>query len=563
MKQYTIGKKAAVIVVHQLCMVLMVTGVYATGYAFRHEAHGNIDIYTLISLAGLVGSFVSLAYMANVAGRKSEDDYTIYYLPIDRIYSDLLLVVFTLLMVFMGKVISGVKNQHFDYASLIMTAGTFTFLFDLAFIIFYQSIVRKIKGNILCTHSLLYKGYELLKRVIEKKDIHTQKTKEIMRIQEALEAISEGALDTTLNVNEFHGQQKKVAEAVNHIRQGLMSSVNESLKNEKLKADLITNVSHDIKTPLTSIVNYVDLLKRENLENENAKYYIHVLEEKSQRLKQLTEDLVETSKITSGNVKLNMQKLDLVELLYQTGGEFNERFESRNLTIVTKIPSEQIFIYADGRQLYRSIENLYTNAAKYALENTRVYVELEKADKKAVFTIKNVSKNELDIVSNGNVDLTERFVRGERSRTTEGSGLGLSIAKNLTHLMGGKFEIKVDGDLFIATIAILYFKSTQYFRIIWRKLQIKFDKLTSHDITFVGIIQTARASGLEKFPMPYVLTNCHNSLCAVGGTINEDDHMFGLTCAKKYGGVYVPPHQAVIHQFARDACRRRKDDPWL
>lgn len=452
MKQYTIGKKAAVIVVHQLCMVLMVTGVYATGYAFRHEAHGNIDIYTLISLAGMVGSFVSLAYMANVAGRKSEDDYTIYYLPIDRVYSDVMLVIFTLLMVFMGKVISGVKNQHFDYASLIMTVGTFTFLFDLAFIIFYQSIVRKIKGNILCTHSLLYKGYELLKRVIEKKDIHTQKTKEIMRIQEALEAISEGALDTTLNVNEFHGQQKKVAEAVNHIRQGLMSSVNESLKNEKLKADLITNVSHDIKTPLTSIVNYVDLLKRENLDNENAKYYIHVLEDKSQRLKQLTEDLVETSKITSGNVKLNMQKLDLVELLYQTGGEFNERFEARNLTIVTKIPSEQIFIYADGRQLYRSIENLYTNAAKYALENTRVYVELEKADKKAVFTIKNVSKNELDIVSDGNVDLTERFVRGERSRTTEGSGLGLSIAKNLTHLMGGKFEIKVDGDLFIATI---------------------------------------------------------------------------------------------------------------
>ena len=390
--------------------------------------------------------------MANVAGRKSEDDYTIYYLPIDKVYSDVMLVIFTLLMVFMGKVISGVKNQHFDYASLIMTTGTFTFLFDLAFIILYQSIVRKIKGNILCTHSLMYKGYELLKRVIEKKDIHTQKTKEIMRIQEALEAISEGALDTTLNVNEFHGQQKKVAEAVNHIRQGLMSSVNESLKNEKLKADLITNVSHDIKTPLTSIVNYVDLLKRENLENENAKYYIHVLEEKSQRLKQLTEDLVETSKITSGNVKLNMQKLDLVELLYQTGGEFNERFESRNLTIVTKIPSEQIFIYADGRQLYRSIENLYTNAAKYALENTRVYVELEKADTKAVFTIKNVSKNELDIVSDGNVDLTERFVRGERSRTTEGSGLGLSIAKNLTHLMGGKFEIKVDGDLFIATI---------------------------------------------------------------------------------------------------------------
>ena len=177
-----------------------------------------------------------------------------------------------------------------------------------------------------------------------------------------------------------------------------------------------------------------------------------MLEEKSQRLKQLTEDLVETSKITSGNVKLNMQKLDLVELLYQTGGEFNERFESRNLTIVTKIPSEQIFIYADGRQLYRSIENLYTNAAKYALENTRVYVELEKADKKAVFTIKNVTKNELDIVSNGKVDLTERIVRGERSRTTEGSGLGLSIAKELVERMGGSIEARLEGKRFVVEI---------------------------------------------------------------------------------------------------------------
>ena len=264
--------------------------------------------------------------------------------------------------------------------------------------------------------------------------------------------IRTGALDTKLDVSEFHGQEKEVAEAVNHIRDGLMESVNESLKNEKLKADLITNVSHDIKTPLTSIVNYVDLLKRENLGNENARNYIRILDEKSQRLKQLTEDLVETSKITSGNVKLDMQKIDMVELLYQTGGEFNERFEARNLTIVTKIPNKSMYIYADGRQLYRSLENLYTNAAKYALENTRVYVELSNNDNKVVFTIKNVSKNELDIVSDGKVDLTERFVRGEKSRTTEGSGLGLSIAKNLTTLMGGKFEINVDGDLFIATI---------------------------------------------------------------------------------------------------------------
>lgn len=452
MRQFTNGKKAGIMVIHQMFMIFLVTGVYSSGYCLKGNIPGSIEMYTFIAVIGLIGSFVSLAYLANVAGRKAEDDYTIYYTPIDKIYSDILLVIFAFFIAGIGKIISGVKNQHFEYGSLIMTVGTFTFLLDLVFLIFYHSIIRKIKGNILFTHSLCYKCWEWLKCALDGRQIHTRKTREMIRIQEALESISEGALDTTLDVDEFHGQEKAVAEAVNHIRQGLMSSVNESLKNEKLKADLITNVSHDIKTPLTSIVNYVDLLKRENLENENARNYIRILDEKSQRLKQLTEDLVETSKITSGNVKLNMQKLDMVELLYQTGGEFNERFEARNLTIVTKIPSGQMFIYADGRQLYRSIENLYTNAAKYAMENTRVYVELEKIDDKAVFTIKNVSKNELDIVSDGNVDLTERFVRGEPSRTTEGSGLGLSIAKSLTILMGGKFEIKVDGDLFIATI---------------------------------------------------------------------------------------------------------------
>ena len=137
-----------------------------------------------------------------------------------------------------------------------------------------------------------------------------------------------------------------------------------SIRNERMKADLITNVSHDIKTPLTSIVNYVDLLKREEIDNENAQKYIRILDDKSQRLKQLTEDLVEASKISSGNVKLDMQRIDFVELLCQTGGEFNERFEARNLTIVTKLPHDPVYIWADGRQLYRAIENLYTNAAK-------------------------------------------------------------------------------------------------------------------------------------------------------------------------------------------------------
>ena len=452
MKKYSAGKKLSVVAIHQMFMVFLTTGIYASGYCMKHDIKHGLGVYTFLAIVGMVGSFVTLSYMANTSGRRSEDDYTIYYRKIDKIYSDIFLLVFMLFIIGIVKVISGVKNQNFEFASLLITVGTLTYILDLGFIVFYTSIVRRIKGNILFTHSFIYKIWEILLQFVCGNRFHTQKTREIMKIQQALELISTGALDTKLDVSEFHGQEKEVAEAVNHIRDGLMESVNESLKNEKLKADLITNVSHDIKTPLTSIVNYVDLLKRENLGNENARNYIRILDEKSQRLTQLTEDLVETSKITSGNVKLDMQKIDMVELLYQTGGEFNERFEARNLTIVTKIPNKSMYIYADGRQLYRSLENLYTNAAKYALENTRVYVELSNNDNKAVFTIKNVSKNELDIVSDGKVDLTERFVRGEKSRTTEGSGLGLSIAKNLTTLMGGKFEINVDGDLFIATI---------------------------------------------------------------------------------------------------------------
>jgi signal transduction histidine kinase len=256
-------------------------------------------------------------------------------------------------------------------------------------------------------------------------------------------------------VEDFHGQERELAAAVNHIREGLSDALMESTKNERMKADLITNVSHDIKTPLTSIVNYVDLLKRENLDNENARSYIRILDEKSQRLKQLTEDLVEASKISSGNIKLDIQQIDLVELIYQTGGEFNERFEARGLTIVTKLPSRSVMVQADGRQLYRAIENLYTNAAKYALENTRVYVNLTVEAGLATFSIRNISKNPLPPDTGGERDLTARFVRGDVSRSTEGSGLGLSIAKNLTTLMGGEFQIKVDGDLFVAEITFV------------------------------------------------------------------------------------------------------------
>ncbi len=223
------------------------------------------------------------------------------------------------------------------------------------------------------------------------------------------------------------------------------------MKDERLKADLITNVSHDIKTPLTSIVNYVDLLKREKIESQPVKGYIEVLEAKSQRLKQLTDDLVEASKISSGNITLIMEKINLTELLQQSLGEFSEKFEEKNLQIVEDCQGDAFYIEADSRRIWRVIENLFQNICKYALEGTRVYLDIGQAPEKeeVVLSLKNISAQRLNIRAE---ELTERFIRGDVSRSTEGSGLGLSIAKNLTELQNGTFEIYLDGDLFKVTL---------------------------------------------------------------------------------------------------------------
>ena len=209
------------------------------------------------------------------------------------------------------------------------------------------------------------------------------------------------------------------------------------MQSERFKADLITNVSHDLKTPLTSIINYVDLIKREQIQNVKVQGYLEVLEQKSQRLKTLTEDLVEASKASSD--------IDFVELVCQTNGEFEEKFAQRSLELISRLPQQPVLIQADGRRLWRVLENLYNNAFKYAMEHSRIYVDMESDQDMVSFTIKNISENSLNISS---AELTERFVRGDVSRTTEGSGLGLSIAQSLTQLQKGVFEIIIDGDLF-------------------------------------------------------------------------------------------------------------------
>lgn len=265
------------------------------------------------------------------------------------------------------------------------------------------------------------------------------------RVNQGIRQITAGEVDYKIDTTHLRGDYRTEAEAVNHIGEGLSNAVEKSLKNERLKTDLITNVSHDIKTPLTSIINYVDILKRENIQDEKIRSYIDVLDRKSQRLKHLTEDLVEASKISSGNIRLDIQTINLKQLIKQTNGEFEEKFENRQLSMVCTLPEEEILIRADGRRMWRVIENLYNNAAKYAMPGSRIYVDGMCAAGKVTVIIKNISESPLNFDAE---ELMERFVRGDVSRNTEGSGLGLEIARNLTIMMNGKFDIYLDGDLF-------------------------------------------------------------------------------------------------------------------
>ena len=208
-------------------------------------------------------------------------------------------------------------------------------------------------------------------------------------------------------------------------------------------------MSHDIKTPLTSIINYVDLLSKEEFENEKVNQYVEVLNRQSKRLKKLTEDILDASKASTGNIKMELSPCKIGLLLSQTMGEYMERAETNNLEFVLKVPDEELEILADGRRLWRVFDNLLNNLCKYSQPGTRAYLTLEQNDGKAVITYRNISKYELDITEE---ELMERFVRGDRSRNTEGSGLGLSIARNLVELQGGHFDISIDGDLFKVVI---------------------------------------------------------------------------------------------------------------
>ena len=259
----------------------------------------------------------------------------------------------------------------------------------------------------------------------------------------------EGDLNKKIDTQYLYGSFKEFGEELNDLAEAAKEAARQQMKSERMKTELITNVSHDIKTPLTSIINFVDLLKKPHTEAEGEEY-LEVLDRQSQRLKKLIEDLMDMSKASSGNMTVVLMEVDAAEAVNQALGEFGDKLDRARLTPVFRHPEESMMIAADGKLLWRVLSNLLNNAVKYALPDTRLYVDLLELDGNAVISFKNISREQLNVDAE---ELMERFVRGDTSRNTEGSGLGLNIAKSLVELQGGKMHLTVDGDLFKVTLS--------------------------------------------------------------------------------------------------------------
>ena len=272
---------------------------------------------------------------------------------------------------------------------------------------------------------------------------------QLKQLQTGSRLLAEGQLNHKLDTSHMLWEFKKHAECLNQIGDGMTIALEERMKSEHFRTELITNVSHDIKTPLTSIINYIDLLQKENISPETAKEYLDVLERQSARLKKLIEDLMEASKASTGSMAVNLEECDIDILLTQIFGEFEEKLYTSQLELITQSPDTSVLILADNRHLWRIFENLMNNICKYAQPGTRVYVNWEAEESNVRIIFRNISKYALNISGE---DLLERFVRGDVSRSTEGNGLGLSIAQSLAELMKGTLRIVTDGDLFKAIL---------------------------------------------------------------------------------------------------------------
>lgn len=470
----------------------------------------NYETYSKLMFPMLAGAIfgsvlwlIGMVWLTVTAGRRPEDE-EIHLNGFDRWYTEI--AAGTVIGIWLaGTIISGtlIANSSLGYSHVVVTViviclicGTYTMAW---FLIGYLSLVRRIKAGTLWKNSLIRKVLKWIgkcsgkladfarafsRNTAEKIKVllvggaflflqfliigcvfsgagvfllalmavdvavmifAIRKADGLDLIMDGLKKISDGELQYKIKTDTLTGKQKVMAEYINNIGGGLDAAVENSLKKERMQTELITNVSHDLKTPLTSIINYVDLMKRENPTDPKIQEYLRILDEKSQRLKVLTEDVVEASKASTGNIKLEMNDIDFVEMVQQVIGEFEEKFQEKNLTMMVHFTDEPSIIYADGQRMWRVLENVFGNVVKYAMEGTRVYAEISNRNKKVTFSLKNISAQPLNISAD---ELTERFIRGDVARNTEGSGLGLSIAKSLTELQGGEFKLYLDGDLF-------------------------------------------------------------------------------------------------------------------
>lgn len=477
----------------------------------------NYETYSKLMFPMLAGAvfgsvlwLIGMVWLTVTAGRKPEDE-EIHLNGFDRWYTEI--AAGAVIGIWLaGTIILGtlIANSSLGYSYAVVTVivtclicGTYTMAW---FLIGYLSLVRRIKAGTLWKNSLIRKvlkwigkcsgkladfvrafsrntaekikvllvggaflflqfliigcifgGAEVFLLALMVVDVAAmifviRKADGLDLIMDGLKKISDGELQYKIKTDTLTGKQKVMAEYINNIGGGLDAAVENSLKKERMQTELITNVSHDLKTPLTSIINYVDLMKRENPTDPKIQEYLRILDEKSQRLKVLTEDVVEASKASTGNIKLEMNDIDFVEMVQQVIGEFEEKFQEKNLTMMVHFTDEPSIIYADGQRMWRVLENVFGNVVKYAMEGTRVYAEISNRNKKVTFSLKNISAQPLNISAD---ELTERFIRGDVARNTEGSGLGLSIAKSLTELQGGEFKLYLDGDLFKVMITFV------------------------------------------------------------------------------------------------------------
>ena len=468
-----------------------------------YEQYGpQVKGMVVMGILSAIGMITAFVWLTIVAGRKAGDQ-EIHLNLLDRIKTELMAVlsvsVWTFVIYLFGDIYSYSTSEIYSESSyaaaLNVTASDIVMVSVIAllsctiFMTAYLSLVRRIKAGTLWKNSVLKWLVQMFGKVARHMGeiwrtvlvlagiaflnilgVGTASGLVVLlmviadlagavymvyqavgrrKIGRGIERIAKGEVDYKIPLEGLKGGQRDIAEKINKIGEGLDAAVEASMKNERLKTDLITNVSHDIKTPLTSIINYVDLLKRENFTDPKIRGYLDILEAKAQRLKILTEDVVEASKVSSGNISLEYMDINLTEMIQQTSGEFEEKFRKRHLKEVLSIPKEPVMIRVDGRRMWRVLENIYNNAAKYAMEGTRIYADLSVADQRVVFSLKNISEQPLNIRAD---ELTERFIRGDVSRSTEGSGLGLSIAKSLTTMQGGTFDLYLDGDLFKVTI---------------------------------------------------------------------------------------------------------------